>query len=73
MMAGVPLNTIRELLGHSTINMVLRYSHLAPDHKSDSVEKLSAILSQSSKISEPALLYKTKADRKKKFIMECDA
>ena len=55
-MAGVPVNTIRELLGHSTINMVLRYSHLAPDHKSDSVEKLSTILSQSNKVSEPGVL-----------------
>lgn len=55
-MAGVPLNTIRELLGHSTINMVLRYSHLTPDHKSDSMEKLSTILA--GKISEPAVLYK---------------
>jgi integrase len=56
-MAGVPLNTVRELLGHSTINMVLRYSHLAPDHKSESVEKLSTILSQKDKISEPRVLY----------------
>ena len=57
-MAGVPLNTIRELLGHSTINMVLRYSHLAPDHKFGSVEKLSTILS--SRVSEPVVSYKAK-------------
>lgn len=57
-MAGVPLNTIRELLGHSTINMVLRYSHLTPHHKADSVEKLSTILAQPNRISEPAVLYK---------------
>ncbi|MSR77352.1 MAG: site-specific integrase [Candidatus Omnitrophica bacterium] len=63
-MAGVPINTIRELLGHSTINMVLRYAHLAPDHKSDSVEKLITILSQSNKISEPAVLYKVVNRRK---------
>ncbi len=32
-MAGVDLTTIKELLGHKTLNMTLRYSHLAPSHK----------------------------------------
>jgi integrase len=39
-MAGVPLNTVRELLGHTTPAMTLRYAHLAPDHKAHAVEKL---------------------------------
>jgi integrase len=39
-MAGVPLNTVRELMGHSDIKMTLRYAHLAPDHKADAVNKL---------------------------------
>ncbi len=39
-MAGVDLNTVRELLGHADIKMTLRYAHLAPEHKANAVEKL---------------------------------
>ena len=39
-MAGVPLNTVRELLGHADIKMTLRYAHLAPDSKAAAVELL---------------------------------
>ncbi len=39
-MAGVDLNTVRELLGHGDIAMTLRYAHLAPEHKAAAVEKL---------------------------------
>jgi integrase len=38
--AGVPLNTIRELLGHGSIAMTLRYSHLSPDQRAQAVAKL---------------------------------
>lgn len=37
-MAGVPLNTVRDLLGHTDIKMTLRYAHLAPDSKAAAVE-----------------------------------
>ncbi len=39
-MAGIDLTTIKELLGHKTLAMTLRYAHLAPSHKQKAVEML---------------------------------
>ena len=37
MEAGVDLDTLRELLGHATLEMFLRYAHLSLDHKKKAV------------------------------------
>ncbi len=39
-MKGVPLNTVRELLGHTNLEMTLRYAHLAPEQKVRAVAML---------------------------------
>ena len=39
-MSGVDLRTVQELLGHHSINLTERYSHLSPDHRMRAVEKL---------------------------------
>ena len=41
-MAGVPLYTVRQLLGHKTSEMTERYSHLAPDTLRQAVDKIAA-------------------------------
>ena len=39
-MAGVDLRTVAELMGHSSIQMTMRYAHLAPQHNRASVDRL---------------------------------
>ena len=41
-MAGVDLRTVQELMGHKSIEMTVRYSHLAPKHTLAAVERLIA-------------------------------
>jgi hypothetical protein len=38
-MAGVPLPTVKAVLGHRNIQTTLRYAHLAPSHIQAAMEK----------------------------------
>jgi hypothetical protein len=39
-MSGVDLTTVSKLLGHKSLKMTLRYSHLAPTHLKNALEML---------------------------------
>lgn len=39
-MSGVDIRTVQELLGHATMSMTMRYSHLAPEHRAKAVHFL---------------------------------
>lgn len=41
MTAGVPIHIVQSLLGHSSIEMTMRYSHLAPTNLCDAISVLS--------------------------------
>jgi integrase len=39
-MKGVDIRTVQELMGHKTIQVTLRYAHLAPQHQLEAVQRL---------------------------------
>ena len=41
-MLGQPLKAVQELLGHTTMEMTMRYSHLSPDVRRNAVNALDA-------------------------------
>ncbi|MCX5772775.1 MAG: tyrosine-type recombinase/integrase [Candidatus Hydrogenedentes bacterium] len=51
-MAGVDLNTVRDLLGHTDLKMTVRYAHLAPQAKAAAVQKI--VFAQSNVVAFPA-------------------
>jgi len=62
-MAGVDLRTIQALMGHKSINMTLRYAHLAPEHLKKAVEVLDTLKSHDNFHDTP-LLRETKKQAK---------
>ena len=46
MQEGVELNDVRELLGHKSMSMTLRYAHLSPRHKTRVINILDRVMSQ---------------------------
>ncbi len=46
--AGVPLNTVRDILGHRSLAMTLRYAHLSPDARQEAVALLDNLSHQNS-------------------------
>jgi integrase len=63
-MAGVSLQTIKEMMGHSRIEQTERYAHLCPDKKRQAVEILESMLAvpESSAIGEMATQEMSRGD-----------
>jgi hypothetical protein len=54
-MAGVDIRTVAELMGHKTIQMTMRYAHLAPEHNLAAVERLTSFNSSEPPLRETSL------------------
>jgi site-specific recombinase XerC len=48
-MAGIDITTVKELLGHKSLTMTLRYAHLAPSHKVKAVDILDGVIGNQKK------------------------
>jgi integrase len=61
--SGVDLNTVRELLGHADLKMVLRYAHLTPNGLACAVEKVARVTTAAPGESEPRSLVRSPGGR----------
>ncbi len=43
-MNGVDITSVKELLGHKSLAMTMRYAHLSPEHKRKAVDTLDKVL-----------------------------
>lgn len=59
-MAGQDITTVKELLGHKTLTMTLRYAHLAPSHKVKALDILDSVLND--KRSSIQIVYKNESE-----------
>ena len=51
-MAGVPITAIKELMGHETLEMTLRYAHLMPNRKREAAAALAESFKKNSNLIE---------------------
>ena len=52
---GEPILTIKELLGHKSLEMTLRYAHLVPDQKRQAVARMEKAFGEGAKYSLPII------------------
>ena len=49
-MNGIDLTTVKDLLGHKSLTMTLRYAHLAPGHKMKALNTLDKVLTKNKQL-----------------------
>ena len=49
-MGGLDLVTVKEILGHASLDMVLRYAHLSPRHRREAAKLMDTYMDTSGKM-----------------------
>ena len=60
----VDIMTVKELLGHESLNMTLRYAHLAPGHKVKAMEMFDSHLNNQAQYTIGGLTHKKSTTHK---------